>query len=266
MAKSSKLPLKLKKQPQTLDQAIDHARPLKGSLRMALSSYRTVIRSMLLATLTPLVIIGLFRLASDDYTGDEYSILIGLISLFTTLLIARIATVGWDRKATKLSALYSAVMSRLLAGIGLFMIVVVHTLPLIIGVLLLGVSLVGEVSIWVALPGVLLILVGFFLLIGQSFAIFSLMEDLSLSVWQSYRISLRLTRRNWKGLAWRALVAMVIFSLIAVGLTFAGALLAGPLQNPFVAIVVDGALSWIITPFVIFYLSILFRRLVQSYE
>ncbi len=240
--------------------------PLKRTVWLALTSYRTVIRSMLTATIWPILLIALLRFFSDDQTGDQYSLVIGLISIFTTLVIARVALYGWDRRATKLGAFYSTVMSRYLAGVGASLLILLHSLPFLLGLILIGLVAVGETAAWVVVPGVALFLLGFYLLVCAGFSIFALMQDLTLTVWQAYRVAIRVSWRFWRPLSWRVFVGALILLVVTVALVYLGALLGNYTANGLAALVIDTIVSWLVTPLILFYLAVVFRRLVEAYE
>lgn len=240
--------------------------PLKRTAWLALTSYRTVVRSMLTATVWPILLIALLRFFSDDQTGDQYALVIGLISIFTTLVIARIALHGWDRKQIKLGAFYSTVMSRYLAGVGVCLLILVHSLPFLFGLILIGLAAVGEASRWVVLPGVTLFFLGFYLLVCAGFSVFALMHDLTLTVGQAYRVAMRVSWRYWRTLSWRVFVGALVFLVVTVALVYVGALLGNYTANAAASLVIDAIVSWLVTPLILFYLAVVFRHLVEAYE
>ena len=244
----------------------NHQAPLRRSLIRTLKRYPSILRGMLVATFWPVLIISGFRYFSDDYTGNQYSVIIGLISIFTTLLIARVAVVGWDWRQTKLPTLYSQVMGRYISGIGLMMLLVVHALPLIGGLLLLGFSFNADVSRWLLVTAICLLLLGTIAFAMAGFAPFAFMEDLSLTIWQSYRVSIKLAQRYWRVLWWRIIIALIGFLAVIVGLVYIGQFLSPYLQDPVVGLVFDALSSWLITPLIIFYIANIFQALVQDYE
>ena len=78
------------------------SRPLQKSVADTWQLYRGRLHQILVATFPPLALIVLLRWLSDDYTGDQYGAVIGLITIFNTMLLARLVTVGWQRKEVRL--------------------------------------------------------------------------------------------------------------------------------------------------------------------
>lgn len=240
--------------------------PLRRSLVAAWHLYRKRIRSILVATFFPLGLIVLLRWLSDDYTGDQYSVVIGLVSIFNTMLLVRLVTVGWSRKQVKLVAYYNGVMSRYLSGIGLMAVVAVHSLPLLAGILLLGLVAVSQLSAgWLVLI-LPLVLFGLAAIMYVSFALFAMMDDLSVSVMQSIRISGRLVRRYARPLVGRALAGAAIMLGVGLLLAWIGTGLAPSLQSPQSQLLVDALLSWLLTPLVFCYGAVVYQRLIEAYE
>ena len=241
-------------------------RPLRGSLKASFKLYWKQLRTILITTLLPLLIIFALRLLSDDYTGDQYSTLIGLVSVFNTLLLARLVTVGRDAKAVKLLPYYNGVMSRYLSGVGLIMMIAVYSAPLLVSLLLMGLIAVDQLAVgWLAL------IIPFFIIgIGTSLlaslSIFAFMDDLSVNVIQTLRISGRVVRRYFRPLIGRAIGAVVCVIVFGVAMVYFGTLIAPVLQSARVQLIADAVLSWIFTPFVFCYGAVIYRRLIEAYE
>lgn len=244
----------------------DQSPPLKGSLRLAISQYVVGLRAILSATFLPLLCIAALRYLSDDYTGDQYSLLIGLISIFVTMVLARLALTGWDRKTVRLLALYNAILSRYLSGIGLVALFALHIAPAAGGLFIVVLTVLQQIpAIWV-LAGIPLLIVGGGLLLHAVFALYALMDDMALSVMQAFRISGRLARRYWRPIVWRAVVAMLVVFSTAIALGWLGTWAAPFIQDAWAQLVLDALLGWVITPFAFVYVATIYQRLVEAYE
>lgn len=240
--------------------------PLRGVIRGSFLAYWRVLSRMLRASFWPLLFIFLLRWLSDDKTGDQYSLVISLISVFVTMLLARIAVHGWEPKEIRTIALYNAVLSRYLSGFGLLASYIVLGLPVLSAFLLGGLIVLGQIPLWVLAIAVPLGLLGLPLLIGSSFAMFALMDDMELSVWQSLRVSNRLT---WK-FKWPLIRALAVIGLglvIFLGLiVWVGGLIAPDLQSPAQQLILDTLTGWLITPYIFELWGTVYQRLVENYE
>ncbi len=239
---------------------------LRGTIRETLASYWRVWRTMLIATLPPILLIALLRLLTDDSTGDQYNTLIALISIFTTALVVRISVAGWNRKQIRTIPYYSGVMMRLLSVIGLVAIYVIASLPALAGFVLVGLILVKELAVgWMVLAGPIFGL-GLVLMLMLSLALYALMDDMSLTVAQAFRVSLRLTRRYfWPVVRFWLLMLAIATVLVGVFIVLSR---YTPLamQDLRLQILLDGLVSWIITPFILFIGAVVYKRLVEDYE
>lgn len=239
---------------------------LRGTVRETLASYWRIWRTMLLATLPPVILIAVLRLLTDDSTGDQYNALIALISIFTTALVVRISVAGWDRKQIRTIPYYSGVMMRLLSVIGLVAIYVMASLPALAGFVLVGLILVRELAVgWivVALP---IFGFGVALMLTLSLALYALMDDMSLTVAQAFRVSLRLTRRYFWQIVRFWLIMLAIAGVIIGVFIIASSYTPLAMQDLRLQVLLDGLVSWIVTPFILYIGSVVYKRLVEDYE
>lgn len=239
---------------------------LGGSVKDAWRLYVDRFASILRATFAPLALITLLSWLTDDYTGNQYAVTIGLISVFNTMLLARLVTVGWDPRDVRAIQYYNGVMSRYFSGFGLLSLLALHCLPLLAAMLLLGIVFVGQIgAVWLVLI-LPLILSGVAIALHASFSIFALMDDMSLTVLQSLRISGRLARRYYRQILVRA--GGAICAAIALGwiLLLIGNGFAPYLQSAQTQLFVNAGLSWILTPLVFCYGAIVYKRLLEAYE
>ena len=241
-------------------------RPLRGSVAAAWRMYRSRVRSILVATIAPLGLIVLLRWLSDDYTGDQYSLVIGLISIFNTMLLARLAVVGWHKKEAGLLTYFNGVMSRYLSGVGLMVLLVAHSVPLVAGIFFVGLVSVGQASLWWLGLIIPLCIFGIALLLHASFALFALMDDMSLGVFQALRISGRLARRYYRPLLVRALGGLGVLVALGIVIIFVGMAAAPAMQSPQTQLVVDAVLSWLFTPILFCYGATVYQKLIEAYE
>lgn len=241
-------------------------RLLRGVVRGGLKSLASQWRRVLLASIFPILLIALLRWLSDDQTGAQYDVLIAIISLFTTMVIIRIAVAGWDRPKVKLIAYYNGVMMRILSVIGLSAIFICLSVPALGGFILVGLSLVREISLaWLILT-IPLTLSGMILMLGSSFAIYAILDDMSLTVMQAYRVSWRLARQYWKPLTRFAIGFILSLALVAFVLAFVSRWTPLSLQDPQLQIVLDALISWLITPIILFIFAAVYQRLLEDYE
>lgn len=241
-------------------------RLLRGVVGDGLKSFAGQWRKVLLASMFPILLIALLRWLSDDQTGAQYDVLIAIISLFTTMVIIRIAVAGWDRSKVKLIAYYNGVMMRILSVIGLSAIFICLSIPALGGFILVGLSLVREISLaWLILT-IPLTLSGMILMLGSSFAIYAILDDMSLTVMQAYRVSWRLARQYWKSLVRFAIGFILSVAFVAFVLAFASRWTPLSLQDPQLQIVLDALVSWLITPIILFIFAAVYQRLLEDYE
>ncbi len=241
-------------------------RPLQKSLADTWQLYCSRLRQILVATFAPLALVVLLRWLTDDYTGDQYGAVIGLITIFNTMLLARLVTVGWDRKEVRLLPFYNGVMSRYLSGAGLLFVLIAHSIPLLAGILLLGLVLVGQASVLWLLLIIPLCIIGFLIALHASFSLFALMDDLSISVMQSLRISGRLARRYYRPLIWRMFAGIALVGIFGAVIVWAGGTIAPALQSGQTQLFVDALLSWVLTPIVFCYGAIAYKKLLEAHE
>ena len=242
------------------------SRPLQKSVADTWQLYRGRLHQILVATFPPLALIVLLRWLSDDYTGDQYGAVRGLITIFNTMLLARLVTVGWQRKEVRLLPFYNGVMSRYLSGAGLLIVLVAHTLPLLAGVLLLGLVLVGQATAAWLLLILPLCAAGLLIALHASFSLFAMMDDMSLTVLQSLRISGRLARRYARPLILRVFGALGVVAVFGGFIVWLGGTVAPALQSEQTQLFVDAILSWILTPFVFCYGATVYKKLLEAHE
>lgn len=216
-------------------------------------------------TLLPILAIAWARAASGDYTGAQYSILIGLLTALMSMSLARLAVSG-KPKRIGLVSFYNAILSRYLSGVGLLILAAALTLPALALFLAAGVAVTGTLPLWSLIITVPLTLIATALAVGGAFALFALMDDMEISVVQAYRVSYRLTRRYWLPLL-RVLAIVFIAVIIIFGLTgLISQSAAEALQNPQWQIVYDALVSLILTPFIFTLWARVYERMVEAYE
>lgn len=218
------------------------------------------------AVLAPTLLIAIARFMTTDYTGDQYAVIIALISAFISLALARIAVAGWDRRKVGLMSLYNALMSRYLSAVGLLATALFLTLPALIGFLGAGVAIVGDLARWSLILFIPVLVFGVLLTLSGSFALLALCDDMSLKVMQTFRVSFRLTRRFLWPLVRLVfiLAAIVIVGFIIV--SYITAPLVEFLQDLRWQIVLDGVVSLVVSPFIFSLWSRVYNRMVENYE
>lgn len=238
----------------------------RGVLVEALQHYKKNLRPMLVATFLPLLMIGSLRMLTDDRTGEQYNVLIALLGVFTSMILVRIAVAGWDWRKVKLLAFYNGIMARYLSVIGLTAIYILMSLPSVGAIILAGVSLIGELPRWVLLPVVPIGIVGGWLIIWGSFALYALMDDMELSVFQAFRVSGKLAiSRRWVLL--RLIGALLLVALLIGVLVYAiSQWLPEYFQDSQFQLVLDGFINWLLAPLGVCLMASIYRRLVEHYE
>ena len=250
-------------------QTPSHAKPqsvLRGVVRAGWKKYVSQWQKLLLASLPPILLIAALRWLSDDQTGAQYDIIIAGLSLFTTMLIVRLAVAGWDRKKVTLIAYYNGVMLRFISAIGLSAVYTVLSVPALGGLVVSGLALTKDLPVWVLIISLPLALIGVLLMAGGSLALFAMLDDMSLTVMQAYRVSFKLTRQFWRPVV--KLLALAGFVLVMLGAVIVILSQRTPLslQDPQLQIWIDAAISWLITPIVLCLVAAVYQRLVEAYE
>ncbi|MEI7818569.1 MAG: hypothetical protein WCI47_00460 [bacterium] len=241
-------------------------KPLAGSLSRALTKYPKLFRPIMVATFIPVFMVGVLRWLTDDYTGDQYAVLIILIAIFSSFAATRIAVAGWDWKNVRLMAFYNGVMMRYLSAIGLMASLLILNTPLIGGILLTGLVVVSEVSKWLILPSLLLLAAGIVITIRSSLALYALADDMELSVLQALQISNRLTKRLFWPYAWRFGLVGGLVLLGSIGLVTVGGFISSSIQSTQLQLIIDLAGGWLVTPFLLFIIASLYASMVEAYE
>ena len=241
-------------------------RPLRRVIWSALRAYPKTARGIMVATFPLVLSIGILRWLTDDYTGDQYAVLIILIAAFSTLVAARIAVAGWNWRETRLLALYNGLMMRYLSALGLLAVAIISAIPFIGGFFLGGLVLVSGWSRWWMIPALAIVCLGYVVVVRTSLALYALADDMELSVLQAYRISNRITKQNFWAYAWRLASLGGAVMVLALFFGIAGAAIAGYIQDASTQLVIDLLGSWLITPLLIFVLARLYQALVEAYE
>jgi hypothetical protein len=239
--------------------------PFRGLFSQAIKDFAQHWLWYAWGTFLPILGIAWARAASEDYTGAQYSILIGLLTALMSMSLARLAVSG-KPKHIGLVSFYNAILSRYLSGVGLLILAAALTLPALALFLAAGVAVTGTLPLWSLIISVPLTLFATALAVGGAFALFALMDDMEISVVQAYRVSYRLSRRYWlpllRVLAILCVAVIVVFALM--GLISQSA--AEALQNPQWQIVYDALVSLILTPFIFTLWARVYERMVEAYE
>ncbi|MBP9826897.1 hypothetical protein KBC99_00260 [Candidatus Saccharibacteria bacterium] len=238
----------------------------RGVIIEALKQYKENIRPLLVATFLPLLLIGTLRMLTDDRTGEQYNVLIALLGVFSSMVLVRIAVAGWDWRKVKLLSFYNGIMARYLSVLGLSAAYVLMVLPAVGAIILAGVALIGELPRWVLIPVVPVGLLGGWLIIWGSFALYALMDDMELTVFQAFRVSGKLAvSRRWALL--RLVGILLAIALIAGVLLYAiSQWLPEYFQDPQFQLVLDGFINWLVAPVGVCLIAAIYRRLVENYE
>ncbi len=221
---------------------------------------------MTVALFLPLTLIGLFRVMTDDYTGNQYALLIILVSIFASFVVARVAVIGWDMQKLRPLELYNSIMSRLLSIVGLWIIAMFFAVPMIAGLFLTGLSLVADVSKLVLILSLPLLFGGALLLSRVALAMYALADDMDITVAQAFQISSRITKRFYWAYLWRFFGIGALIILGSIVLFMIGALISGYIQDAQVQLFLDLFGGWLFTPFFIFLFARLYQGLVEAYE
>lgn len=239
---------------------------LRGVLLESLKYYASHLGRFIRAGLPLVVLIALARFMTTDYTGDQYALIITLISALLSMVLARIAVAGWDTKKVKLLSLYNALMGRYISTLGLFIITLMFAVPVLGGFLAVGVAVIGDLARWSLIFSLPLLLFGFFVALGASFALFALMDDMQLTVIEAFRVSFRLVRKFIRPVAFLAALLVVVGVMILIAVSIVAAPLTDLLQDLRWQVVLDAVVSLLITPLFFSLWSRVYNRMVEAYE
>lgn len=240
--------------------------PLRQLLWRAIRDYPQSWRPMTVALFLPLALIGAFRVMTDDYTGNQYALLIILTSIFASFVAARVAVIGWDMQKLRPLELYNSIMSRFLSIVGLWVVATLFAVPMIAGLFLTGLSLVADVSKLVLLLSLPLLVGGALLLSRVALAMYALADDMDITVAQAFQISSRITKRFYWAYLWRLICIGIMIVLGSIVLFMIGTLISGYIQDAQVQLFLDLFGGWLFTPFFIFLFARLYQGLVEAYE
>jgi len=239
---------------------------LRGVIVESLKYYWSHLGRYIRAGLPLALLIVLARFMTTDYTGDQYALIITLLSVLLSMVLARIAVAGWDTKKVKLLSLYNALMGRYISTLGLFILTLMFAVPLLGGFLAVGVAVIGDLARWSLIFSLPLLVFGFFVALAASFALFALMDDMQLTVIQAFRVSFRLVRKFIKPVAMLAALLVAAGVLILIALSIVAAPLTDLLQDLRLQAVLDGVVSLVITPLLFSLWSRVYNRMVEAYE
>lgn len=239
---------------------------LRGVLLESLKYYVSHLGRFIRAGLPLVLLIALARFMTTDYTGDQYALIITLISALLSMVLARIAVAGWDTKKVTLLSLYNALMGRYISTLGLFIITLMFAVPVLGGFLAVGVAVIGDLARWSLVLSLPLLLFGFFVALGASFALFALMDDMQLTVIEAFRVSFRLVRKFIRPVAILAALLVVVGVMILIAVSIVAAPLTDLLQDLRWQVVLDAVVSLLITPLFFSLWSRVYNRMVEAYE
>ncbi len=239
---------------------------LRGVIVESLKYYWSHLGRYIRAGLPLALLIVLARFMTTDYTGDQYALIITLLSVLLSMVLARIAVAGWDTKKVKLLSLYNALMGRYISTLGLFILTLMFAVPLLGGFLAVGVAVIGDLARWSLIFSLPLLVFGFFVALAASFALFALMDDMQLTVIQAFRVSFRLVRKFIRPVAMLAALLVAAGVLILIALSIVAAPLTDLLQDLRLQAVLDGVVSLVITPLLFSLWSRVYNRMVEAYE
>lgn len=239
---------------------------LRGVIVESLKYYWSHLGRYIRAGLPLALLIVLARFMTTDYTGDQYALIITLLSVLLSMVLARIAVAGWDTKKVKLLSLYNALMGRYISTLGLFILTLMFAVPLLGGFLAVGVAVIGDLARWSLVFSLPLLVFGFFVALAASFALFALMDDMQLTVIQAFRVSFRLVRKFIRPVAMLAALLVAAGVLILIALSIVAAPLTDLLQDLRLQAVLDGVVSLVITPLLFSLWSRVYNRMVEAYE
>lgn len=239
---------------------------LRGVIVESLKYYWSHLGRYIRAGLPLVILIALARFMTTDYTGDQYALIITLLSALLSMVLARIAVAGWDTKKVKLLSLYNALMGRYISTLGLFILTLMFAVPLLGGFLAVGVAVIGDLARWSLIFSLPLLVFGFFVALAASFALFALMDDMQLTVFQAFRVSFRLVRKFIRPVAILAALLVVAGVCILIAISIAATPLTDLLQDLRLQVVLDSVVSLVITPLLFSLWSRVYNRMVEAYE
>lgn len=239
---------------------------LRGVMLEAWQHYIHYLGRYIRAGLPIILLIALARFMTTDYTGDQYALVITLLSALLSMLLARLAVAGWEPKRVKLIGLYNALMSRYISALGLLVLALTFAIPLLGGFLAVGVAIIGDLARWSLILSIPLLVAGFFLALAASFALFALVDDMQLTVFESFRISFRLARRFIYPLAILAALLMIAGIAVAVAVSVVAAPLTDYLQDLRWQVFLDAGFGLVVSPLFFSLWSRVYSRMVEAYE
>lgn len=239
---------------------------LRGVFVEALKYYATHLGRFVRAGLPLVVLIALARFMTTDYTGDQYALIITLLSALLSMVMARIAVTSWDTKKVTLLTLYNALMGRYISTLGLFILTLMFSVPVLGGFLAVGVAVIGDLARWSLIFSLPLLVFGFFVALGASFALFALMDDMRLTVIEAFRVSFRLVRKFIRPVAILAALLATVGVLMLIAVSILAAPLTDLLQDLRWQVVLDAVVSLLITPLFFSLWSRVYNRMVEAYE
>jgi hypothetical protein len=239
---------------------------LRGVMLESLKNYASHLSRFIRAGLPLVLLIALARFMTTDYTGDQYALIITLISALLSMVLARIAVNGWDTKKVKLLSLYNALMGRYISTLGLFILTLMFAVPVLGGFLAVGVAIIGDLARWSLIFSLPLLVFGFFLALAASFALFALMDDMQLTVIEAFRVSFRLTRKFLRPVAILAALLVIVGVLLLILVSAIAAPITDLLQDLRWQVVLDAVVSLLVTPLLFSLWSRVYNRMVEAYE
>lgn len=248
-----------------MKQLLRPAGPFRGVM---IESIRLFIRRWVWyawGTIVPILFIAWARFSSEDLSGSQNSVLIALLTVFISMVMARLAVSGRP-KSVRLLAFYNGIMSRYLSAIGLIVIGFGLILPALGSVLSVGVALARSLPLWTLI--FTLPLAGMFsaIAIGGGFALFALMDDMSISVAGAYRVSYRLARKFWLPLLRLLLILAGLVFVIFAAAYFLPSRVVEVMQEPFWQIWLEALVSLALTPLLFTLWARVYERMVEHYE
>lgn len=239
---------------------------LRGVLLESLKYYISHLGRFVRAGLPLVLLIALARFMTTDYTGDQYALIITLLSALLSMVMARIAVTSWDTKKVTLLSLYNGLMGRYISTLGLFIVTLMFSVPVLGGFLAVGVAVIGDLARWSLIFSLPLLLFGFFVALGASFALFALMDDMRLTVIEAFRVSFRLVRKFIRPVAILAALLVIVGVLMLIAVSIVAAPLTDLLQDLRWQVVLDAVVSLLITPLFFSLWSRVYNRMVEAYE
>jgi len=239
---------------------------LRGVVTESFKYYVSHLGRYIRAGLPIVLLIALARFMTTDYTGDQYALIITLLSALLSMVMARIAVADWEPKKVKLLSLYNALMGRYLSVLGLLIVTLMFAVPLLGGFLAVGVAIVGDLARWSLVLSIPILIVGFFLALGASFALFALVDDMSRSVVEAFRVSFRLVRKFIRPVASLAAWIFIVSVLIFIVLSQLSTPLTDYLQDLRWQVLLDAVVSLAVSPLLFSIWSRVYNRMVEAYD